>query len=652
MEQITPEHPESKSADMVEGNIDRLKELFPDAFTEGKVDFEVLKQLLGGAVDEREEKYGLNWHGKRKARQLALTPSMGTLKPCKEESVDWDTTGNLFIEGDNLEVLKLLQKSYAGRVKMIYIDPPYNTGKDFVYPDDFRDNIKNYLELTGQTDDEGRKISTNAETSGRFHTDWLNMMYPRLKIARELLRNDGVIFISIDEGEAKNLKCVCDEILGEENFIAQVVWEKMYTTKNDSSLLSQCHEYVLTYVKTHTPNSIYLLPRTAEMDARYTNPDNDDRGVWKAIPLYAKGERRNGRYAVVSPKTGKTHLPQPDSHWLYAQKDTEELISDDRIYFGKDGNAQPNVKRFLTEVQQGTKSKTLWKHNEVGSNDSAKRELRDLYNAIKIPFDFPKPTSLMNRMIQIATKDNTEDIILDFFAGSGSTAHSILKANMTNSGNRKYILVQLPEIIDIDNKEQKLSHDYCKDNNMPCKITELTKDRLKKVSKKIREENPDHKGDLGFRVFKLDTSNIHAWDANTDNIEQSIDAHIDNLKHDRTEEDILYELLLKLGLNLSVPIETKSIASHTVYSVGNGRLTTCLSKSVKKESVEELAEGMIAWLQEMEAEVLDGESDAELKKARKNVFIVFRDSAFADNVAKTNLTAILKQEGYENIRSI
>jgi adenine-specific DNA-methyltransferase len=404
MQKLTAYDPETKTPDLVADNVAKLRALFPELLTEGQdgvsVNLDVLKQLVGDkTVTDAEEKYGLNWHGKRKARQLALTPSTGTLRPCPEDSVDWDTTKNIMIEGDNLEVLKLLQKSYAGKVKLIYIDPPYNTGKDFVYPDNFQDNIKNYLELTGQTGEGGKKLSSNTEASGRFHTDWLNMMYPRLKLARNLLREDGVIFVSIDDSEVPNLRRLLDEVFGEECFVAQVVWEKLYTTKNDAALLSQCHEYALAYVKSPDSTAIQLLPRTDEMDARYTNPDNDPRGPWKAIPLYAKGERKNGRYAVVSPTTGKEHWPGPDSHWLYVEADTKALIADNRISFGRDGNAQPNVKRFLSEVQQGTKSRTLWKHSDVGSNDSAKRELRELYADEQIPFDFPKPTTLLTRML-------------------------------------------------------------------------------------------------------------------------------------------------------------------------------------------------------------------------------------------------------------
>lgn len=478
---------DGSSLNIVQDNLEKLKNLFPDIFSEGKIDFNKLRETLGDYLETDEERYNFTWHGKSKARHIAQTVSTGTLRPCKAESKHWDTTQNLFIEGDNLEVLKLLQKSYHKQVKMIYIDPPYNTGKEFIYPDNYKDNLDTYLEYTGQKDGEGRPYANkeNRETSGRYHTNWLNMMYPRLKLARNLLRDDGLIFISIDDNEQANLKKLCDEIFGEENFVANVAWEKMYTTKNDSALLSQCHEYVLIYVKSIKDQAIQLLPRTDEMDARYTNPDNDPRGPWKAIPLYAKGERKNGRYAVVSPLTGKEHWPGSDSHWLYIEEDTNKLIADNRISFGKDGNSQPNIKRFLTEVQQGTKSKTLWKHSEVGSNDSAKRELRVLYSEENIPFDFPKPTTLLARMLQLASIKDCNDIILDFFSGSCTTAHAVIDLNTQDNGNRKFIMVQLPEPCDEKSEAYKAGYKT---------IADIGRVRISKAGDKIKADNADKEG--------------------------------------------------------------------------------------------------------------------------------------------------------------
>ncbi len=636
MQKIEASDPETRSADIVAGNIDTLKALFPEAFTEGKVDFEVLKQLLGGAVEEREEKYGLNWHGKRRARQLALTPSNGTLRPCKEESVDWDSTQNLMIEGDNLEVLKLLQKSYAGKVKLIYIDPPYNTGKDFVYPDNFQDNIKNYLELTGQVEG-GQKVSSNTEASGRFHTDWLNMMYPRLKLARNLLREDGVIFISIDDCEIQNLRATCDEVFGEESFIAQVVWEKMYTTKNDASKISASHDYILVYGKQEGANSpVSLLPRNEAMDARYTNPDSDPRGPWKPIPLYADGERKNGRYPI-SGSTGLIFYPPSSAHWRYIENDVQSLIADNRIWFGRNGDSQPNLKRFLSELKDGVKAKTLWPHKEVGSNDTASREIKLLFECSDSPFSFPKPTTLLSRIIELGAKDN-DALVLDFFAGSGTTGHTVMVQNATDGGNRRYILVQLPEPLDPENKDQKTAADFCDQLGKSRTIAELTKERLRRAAAKVKADNPMFAGDTGFRVFKLDNSNIRAWNPNPDNLEETLFAHQEHLLESRTEADVLYELLLKLGLDLCVPIERRVITGKDVYVVGGGVLMACLATSITRDQVELLAQGVIAWHKEL--------------APAGDTTCVFRDSAFADDVAKTNLAAILEQHGIQNVRSL
>jgi len=374
------------------------------------------------------------------------------------------------------------------------------------------------------------------------------------------------------------------------------------------------------------------------MDARYTNPDNDPRGQWKSIPLYAKGERKNGRYPVISPTTGKQHLPGPDSHWLYVEEDTKKLIADNRIYFGRDGNAQPNIKRFLTEVQQGTKSRTLWKHSEVGSNDSAKRELRELYGEADIPFDFPKPVTLISRMLMLSTLKDEDAIVLDFFVGFGTTCHAVMAQNVADGGKRRFFVVQLPEPLDPANREQKAAADYCDRIGKPRNIAELTKDRMRRAGKKIREGNPMFAGDLGFRVFKLASSNIRAWEPDRENLPKTLQESAEHLKTDRTEQDILFELLLKLGLDLTVPIEQKTIASKAVHSIGAGTLLVCLAPQITREEVEPLALGIVAWHKQLAPA---GETS-----------VVFRDSAFADDVAKTNLTAILQQYGLENVRSL
>ncbi len=636
MKKLELNDPETKSADVVSENITALQAVFPDAFREGKVDFDVLKQLLGSAVDDREEKYGLNWFGKRNARQFSLTPSTGTLLPCPEESVEWATSQNLMIEGDNLEVLKLLQKSYAGKVKLIYIDPPYNTGRDFVYPDNFRDSINNYLELTGQLDG-GRKITSNTESSGRFHTDWLNMIFPRLKLAKNLLAPDGAIFISCDDNEVARVRMLLDEVFGEDCFVSQIVWEKMYTTKNDSSLISANHDYIVVAARRDSERSpIGSLPRTAEMDARYSNPDNDPRGPWKPIPLYADGERKNGRY-VIEGKTGKQFLPPPNSHWRYAEEDTKALVADDRIWFGKAGDAQPNLKRFLRELDEGVKARTIWSHKDVGSNDTASREIKSLLKVDESPFSFPKPTSLISRVIELGAA-SSDAIVVDFFAGSGSTAHAVMLQNSKDQGNRRYILVQLPEPLDPDSREQKGASDFCDRIKKPRNLAELTKHRLRLAAANVHEKAPMFSGDLGFRVFKLAHSNIRAWEPDSTNLEGTLLANAEHIVPGRTEQDILYELLLKLGLDLCVPIATRQIAGKTAHVIGGGALIACLADGLTKDVVESLSAGIVAWWKELAPAV--------------ETRVVFKDSGFADDVAKTNMAAILNQNGILDVRSL
>ncbi|WP_252369800.1 site-specific DNA-methyltransferase [Escherichia coli] len=547
MNKLSPEMPELQSMNITADNITKLKSLFPEAFNENGIDFDVLKQLLGENVDEKEERYGLNWHGKRQARQLALTPSRGTLRPCKDESVDWDNTKNFMIEGDNLEVLKLLQKSYTGKVKLIYIDPPYNTGKDFVYPDNFQDNMKNYLEITGQTED-GARLSTNTETSGRYHTDWLNMIYPRLKLARNLLKEDGVIFISIDDAEVDNLKKVCSEIFGEENFVANIVWQKKYSPQNDATYFSDMHDHILVYAKQRKNSkndsngwNIDFLPRSDEQNAAYKNPDNDPRGVWKSVDLSVKTYSKANDYSITTP-SGRIVTPPASRCWQVSEKRFAELCKENKIWFGENGNNVPSIKRFLTEVQDGVVPTTWWSYKECGHNQEAKQELKKLMEGESVFFDTPKPLRLLDRILHLATTNDKNSIILDFFAGSGTTAHATLNKNIADSGSRRYIAVQLPEKID-DEKYHTIS--------------ELTKERLRRAGKKVREDNPEWKGDVGFRVFKLDTSNIRPWEATAETLSEQIDAYVSPILEGRSEEDLLTELMLKRGIDLSVNIETR-----------------------------------------------------------------------------------------------
>ena len=626
MNKLTAASPEAQSADLVVGNIEQLKALFPELITEGPngtaVNVDVLKALVGDhTVTDADEKYGLNWHGKRRARQLALTPSTGTLRPCPDESVDWDTTQNLMIEGDNLEVLKLLQKSYAGKVKLIYIDPPYNTGKDFVYPDNFQDNIKNYLELTGQVKG-GQKISSNTEASGRFHTDWLNMMYPRLKLARNLLREDGAIFISLDDGEIGNLRLALDEIFGPENFVANIIWERKFSPQNDDKYLTAAHDFIVLYAKNKERWKPKLLERTAEQIASFSNHDNDPRGPWTSGDLTSKTKAAGHSYPIISP-TGKKHFPPAGRQWAPSVGTYEKLIAENRIWFGRTGDNFPRAKQFLAEIQQGIVPLTLWKHEDVGHNQEAKQEFNALMD--RVDFETPKPTRLIERMLHIGGETGAEDesLILDFFSGSGSTGHATILKNAADGGKRRYILVQLPEPTPLESYPT---------------IAELTKERLRRAAAKVKADNPLFAGDTGFRVFKLDHSNIRAWNPNPADLEASLFDHQEHLLEGRSEADVLYELLLKLGLDLCVPIEQRTIAGREVHSVGGGVLMTCLAEQITREQVEPLAQGIIDWRKEL--------------APAGDTTCVFRDSAFENDVAKTNLAAILEQHGIQNVRSL
>jgi adenine-specific DNA-methyltransferase len=650
VQKLTDQDPETQSADLVAGNIEQLKALFPEACTEGKVDFEVLKQLLGGAVDEREEKYGLNWHGKRRARQMALTPSTGTLRPCPEESVDWDSTQNLMIEGDNLEVLKLLQKSYAGKVKLIYIDPPYNTGKDFVYPDNFQDNIKNYLELTGQVEG-GKKISSNTEASGRFHTDWLNMMYPRLKLARSLLVTDGIIFISIDEKEIQNLRFVCNEVFGEENFVAVITLLCNPKGRSQDKYFATNHEYIVVYSKSPLPKGFFSIAKEEDqIEAEY--PEEDDGGKYRLLELrnthreFGKHNRKNLYYPFYTNDDGEVSLNAEDGlhkvlpHW---DDGFEGCWTWDKSKAARDGD-------LLVALKVNGRWKIYRKSYASGADrmlktilidksfytERGQKEFNKLFNTKAKIFQSPKSPYLLAQLFQTATSGN--DLIVDFFSGSGTTGHAVMSQNAADGGSRRYILVQLPEPLDPENKEQKTAVDYCDKLNRPRNISELTKERLRLLPAKIIDENPDYSGDMGFRVFKLDSSNIHTWEPNRDDLADTLLQHAEHLKTDRTEQDILFELLLKLGLNLTVPIEQKNISGKTVHSIGAGTLLTCLAPQISNDEVESLALGVVDWHKHT---LPAGETQ-----------VVFRDSAFADDVGKTNLTAILQQNGLTNVRSL
>jgi adenine-specific DNA-methyltransferase len=631
MKVLTAADPETRSTDVVAENVEHLKAIFPEVVTEGKIDFEVLKQLLGASVDEGEEKYGLNWHGKRRARQLALTPSTGTLRPNPDASVEWDTTGNLMIEGDNLEVLKLLQKSYATRVRLIYIDPPYNTGNDFVYPDDFQDNIRNYLELTGQLDTQGRTMVSNPEASGRFHTDWLNMIYPRLSLARSLLTEDGAIFVSIDDNELHNLKAVLDSIFGVENFIGVFVWEKR-TTRENRKVFSVNQDYIVCYAKEKPvfERARCLLPRSDESEQRFSNPDKDPRGPWQSVSMNAQagpGRRKEQFYTVTTP-SGRKVDPPSGRCWVYTQDRFEELRADNRVWFGEDGANVPRLKCFRSESEDGVVPHTLWTSDEVGTTDTAKKAIKDLFDGIEV-FDTPKPVELLQRIIQIGTRQGGDDIVLDFFAGAAPLGEAIYRQNAADSGRRRFIVVQLPEPLPEDSPARQLKFET---------LSAVAIDRLRRAGAKIRQENPAFSGDLGFRLFRLASSNIRAWEPDRQNIEGTLRESVEHLKTDRSEADILFELLLKLGLDLTVPIEQRRITTKVVHSVGGGTLLVCLAPKIAAAGAEPLALGIVEWHREL--------------NPAGGTTIIFRDGAFADDIAKTNMTAILQQNGLENVRSL
>lgn len=636
MKKLTATDPETQSHNIKAENLAALRALFPELVTEGAdgvaLNLDVLKQLVGDqTVTDADEKYGLSWHGKRRARQLALTPSTGTLRPIPEESVNWDTTQNLMIEGDNLEVLKLLQKSYAGKVKLIYIDPPYNTGKDFVYPDNFQNNIKNYLELTGQVEGDA-KISSNTEASGRFHTEWLSMMYPRLKLARALLQEDGSIFISIDDNELKSLRAICDEIFGEENFIATVIWQKVFSPKNTARHFSEDHDYIVVYARNAESWMPSLMPRTQEMEARYSNIDNDARGPWTSGDLSARNYYGEGTYPVTTPSGRIISGPPPGRYWAISQKTFLELDKDKRIWWGASGDNMPRLKRFLSEVKAGKVPQTLWSHLEVGHTQESKKEFLELLPIVNSDavFETPKPRRLLARICQLATEATGNEVVLDFFAGSGTTGDAVMFENAHDGGNRRYILVQLPLVL--------ATAARLEDGRSITNLAGITKERLRRAARKVLDEVSSTKIDLGFRVFKLDSSNIRSWEPNRDDLDQTLLDHQEHLKGDRTEADVLYELLLKLGLDLCVPIQKRSVASKDIHSIGGGVLMACLATAIGADEVEQLAQGIVAWHQEL--------------KPAGDTTCVFRDGAFANDVAKTNLAAILQQHGLETVRSL
>lgn len=645
LDKITKGDELTQSLDIVNDNIARLKELFPEVLTEGKIDFKVLQDILGKEIEDEEEYYRFTWAGKAQARREAHKPSTGTLRPAKEESINWDTTENLYIEGDNLEVLKLLQKSYNNKVKMIYIDPPYNTGNDFVYKDNYKDNLKNYQQISGQIDDEGNKLFTNSESDGRYHSNWLNMMYPRLSLARNLLKDDGVIFMSIDDNEFENLIKLCNEVFGEKNFVENLIWKRRATPPNDR-IIGKNHEYLIIFAKKIDDLVLNLQPRSEELNGRYSNPDNDFRGAWVASDLSANG--KGGRIAescvfdIINPKTGVKYSPPSNKCWLYNEEKVQNLLSENRIGF-RENSGSPFLKRYLSEVRQGSTLATILDSHGY-SQDSAK-EIKEIFDADV--FDFPKPTKLLKTILTTGTSDS--DIFLDFFSGSASSAVALMDLNIRDGKMRKFIHVQLPELT--DKKTEAYKYEYKT-------ITEIGKERIRRAGKKIIAEETEKLNklksknslleedqeeinnlqltinnlDTGFKVFKLDSSNIKGWDGNPDNLVDNLFDSQDNIKTGRTEEDVLFEILLKYGLDLTLPIEQKIIEGKKVFSVGFGALFICLADGITSK----VAEGIGAWKEALNPEVCR---------------VIFKDSGFGD-VEKTNSVQTLKRFGINEIKSI
>src|SRR5690554_6293491 len=602
MEKIKKGDALSMSKNILEANIAKLKELFPELVTEDKIDFDVFRSVFGDEFETEEEYYRFTWSGKSQARREAHKPSTGTLRPAKEESVDWDNTKNLYIEGDNLEVLKLMQKSYSSKVKLIYIDPPYNTGKDFVYKDNYRDNLKNYQELTGQVDEEGNKMSTNSDSDGRYHSNWLNMMYPRLVLARNLLRDDGVIYISIGEQEAHNLRKILDEIFGESNFQTEITWQKRYTRSNNTIEFTTVVEAIFVYSKSSS-YIVNLLPRTEDADNRYTNPDNDERGAWKGAsflnPL-KPSDRPNLCYPIKNPYNGSITHPSSNA-WRRSESEFLNLQKENRLYWGKDKSSNiPSIKMFLKDAR-GLTPTNFWNHEYAGNTDLGSKELQKLFD-LKV-FDFPKPSLLMKRILEHSI--DGDDIVLDFFSGSSSFSHGVFEYNLEQKENKvSFIQVQLPE--PIDKKSEAFTAGYKT-------IADIGKERIRRAAKKIEKDHPDKAKDLdlGFKVFKLDSSNINSWDGNPDDLESNLWSAVSNIKEERTEEDVLYEILLKYGLDLTLPIEEKDIEGKKVFNVGLGSLFVCLGDNITNK----VSEGIGKWKEELNPEMCR---------------VVFKDGGFTD----------------------
>lgn len=607
------------SPDLTEDNIARIRELFPGCVTEARredgsirlmVDFEQLRQELSDSIVEGpQERYHLNWPGKRDALLTANSPIAKTLRPCREESVDFDTTKNLFIEGDNLEALKLFQETYLGKVKLIYIDPPYNTGRDFIYDDDFSKSTERHLIESNQVDELGGRLVANTEANGRFHSDWLSMIYSRLRLAKNLLKENGTVFISIDDNEVHNLRKVCSEVFGDDNFIAQIIWQKVYAPKNTADWFSEDHDYILVYAKNKLSWRPQKLARTPEMEARYKNPDNDPRGPWKAENMSARNRYDAGVYPVTCPSGRIVSGPPTGNYWRINEAKFKELDADGRIWWGADGNNTPAVKRYLSEVANGRTPQTLWFYEEVGHTQDAKKTLLKYvqFQHTENVLNSVKPVELIQRVLQLAGQPNDGDIVLDFFSGSATTAHAVLKQNAEDGGNRRFIGVQIAEPLP-------------KPEPGMASIFEMGQKRIRNVAKELRKGDTTRPLDLGFRVLKIDTSNMASVYYASDALNQAkLDLFVDNIKPDRTAEDLLFQVMLDWGVDLALPIEKKAIRGKDVFFVDGDALAACLDAhcSVDEAFVKELA-------------------------TRKPLRVVFRDAGFKDSAVKINVERIFK----------
>ncbi|MCT3486246.1 site-specific DNA-methyltransferase [Lactobacillus delbrueckii subsp. lactis] len=617
--------------DIAEENYKKLVALFPDAITETTdedgnivraIDKNVLMQEINTKViDDGQERYQFTWPDKRKSMVMANAPISKTLRLEKEKSVGRDGTPggvdseNIYIEGDNLDALKLLQETYLGKVKMIYIDPPYNTGNDFIYEDDFAQSVDEYADNSGQTDEEGNRLVQNSESNGRFHTDWLNMIYPRLRIARDFLADDGVIFISIDDNEQENLKKVCDEIFGSNNFLAQLVWERAYAPINLKKNFSVSHDYILVYAKDSSITQTNGIERTDEADNRYQNPDNDPRGVWQSDNLSVGPAIEANIYPITTP-SGRVVEPPAGRSWRLSRQAFRERLQDNRIWFGSDGNGVPRMKRFKSELRKtGITPMTIWKYEEVGHSQSATQDLQKLMGGKKY-FDYPKPVPLIQRCIQLYSEEDS--IVMDFFAGSATTAHAVMQQNSEDGGKRQYILVQIPELT--DPKKDAYQDGYKT-------ICDIGEERIRRAGKKIKEET-DADIDYGFRYFKVDSSNMKdVYYAPADIEQLSLDGFEDNIKEDRTPEDLLIQVMLDLGILLSSDIEIQEIAGKKVFSVADDYLLACFDKDVTEETVIEIAK-------------------------KKPFYAVFRDNSMANDSVAANFEQIFETYSPETVRKV